>query len=357
MSRVHHSRPTTGPEEPAAITQVLAGGHHARGPRCRDFESQLASAVGLPHAHATSSGTTALELCLRALGAGSGRSVLIPSLTCAAVWNAVRNTGAEAVFYDSGYQPPPAKAIDQLVRPDTACVVLVAALDGEASLAEQGYVSGPSGTLELAGVPIVLDRCQQLSQYHSSEARAVAEIFSFYATKCITTGTGGAVATASNPLYQRMVDLNSHDGRDDYQEPRFNYQFDDVRATLGLVQLRKLGGFVRRRRELADAYRNLLADSGIELRADYSDGIVFRWLAGLADRATCDLVANKLSEAGIEAKRPVFRPLHRYAGLPDSQFTTACQAWDRWLSLPIYPGLSAFEQERIATEVKTALKG
>lgn len=344
MSRralIQHSRPTTSEAENRAIAEVVDSGHHARGPKCRAYEARLAESVGRRAAHATSSGTTALFLALRALGVTTGTSVLIPSLTCAAVMNAVHHCGAEAILYDGDYGLPDPVALRGLRRPDTRCAVVVAPMTGLPSLAafqQQDDAGNPVAQLD--DLPLIFDRCQQLSADQAWPAPAL-EVFSSYATKCISTGSGGAVAGDNPELFERIRDLNSHDGRDTYPEPRFNYQFDDLRASMGIVQLARLPRFAQRRRAIAERYADEL---GVRLE---QRGMVFRFLLHLPGDGRVDRVAASMLEAGIEAKRPVFMPLHRYTGRQDSEFPLASRVWQEFLSLPIYPTLEAEEMEHV----------
>jgi len=330
---ISHSCPTSGIEELQAVARVLESGHHARGAVCTEFEQALARTVGLRHAHAVSSGTAALTLALMALGAGEGREVLVPSLACAALLNAVRFTGAKPVLYDCGYELVEAKAIKRLVTRKTAAAVVVAPPHGFDGL----------GKCDV-GVPVVLDRCQQLAPVEGKRkpaAAAVCEVFSFYATKCISTGTGGAIASNDAGLIARIVDFNTPDKRADADIRRFNFQFDDLRAAMGLAQLSKLKRFVNARRRHACEYAKSLGD---RLPAG---GMVFRYLHDCSSEGACDALAKRLAKAGVEAKRPVFKPLHRYLGMKDTAFPFAADAWGRMLSLPLYPVLTDEMRERV----------
>lgn len=349
MTPVPHSRPTTGEAEASAVAGVLASGHHARGPVTREFERALARTTGLAHVHATSSGTTALQLALLALGAGPGRPVMVPSLTCAAVWNAVRATGAHAVLYDGDYGMPDGDELAARMESGACAVIVVAPPDRGAGIDEvEGVAPGVGGFAEFQGVPVVYDRCQQLSQDSGGEGlRARCEIFSFYATKCISTGSGGAVATADAALHECIVDLNTHDKRESYPVARHNFQFDDIRAAVGLAQLGRLAEFTAARRAHAEAYAAKLGGRGVAR----GDGMVFRYLLDCGGARVRAELEARLAESGIEAKQPVFRPLHRYMGLSDADFPLATHAWERMLSLPIYPTLSEGDRDRVIAAI------
>jgi perosamine synthetase len=201
---------------------------------------------------------------------------------------------------------------------------------------------------------VVLDRCQQLAPVSAGSGdtglRARCEIFSFYATKCISTGSGGAVATMDQALHECITDLNSHDKRESYLVPRHNFQFDDIRAAVGVAQLGQLAGFVAARHSHAAAYATSLGHGDHSRRAA-STGMVFRYLldcGGGRVRAELEL---RMADLGIEAKQPVYRPLHRYMGLDDADFPLATHAWERMLSLPLYPTLSDADRERVIAAI------
>ncbi|NUQ34035.1 MAG: DegT/DnrJ/EryC1/StrS family aminotransferase [Planctomycetaceae bacterium] len=349
--RIHHSRPTLGADESDALARVIESGYFSRGKECAAFEGELSRIVQAPYVHATSSGTGALHLALLALGAKPGGRVLLPSLTCAAVLNAIRYTGAEPVPYDCGYEVPSPKDLAPLVNKNTQAVIVVAPPDGFSGLV--GFEMEKNGFAKVGGAPVLLDRCQQLSMepYHGGKEQgppARMEVFSFYATKCVSTGTGGAVTVRTDEDIVEVVDLNTHDERSTYEKTRYNYQFDELRAAVGRCQLAKLENFVWLRREHAKAYAAAFD------QPEPQGGMVFRYLYDCGSEKKTYALREALSKKGIETKRPVFRPLHRYLGLPDKQFPRASAAWGRHLSLPIYPSLTKKERDRVIKNIRAA---
>ncbi len=363
---IHHSYPSVDKQEALALERVLNSGHHARGSETQAFEKELSSCIKLPYAHATSSGTTALILALAAFGIRANplenanleskqkrNKVLVPSLSCAALLNALYACGAEPLLYDCGYQGPKLEDLENLLDDTVRALIIVAPFDGACV---------PGILPEFQGVPVIYDRCQQLAPWSSikelegtpaalklaQESRASFEIFSFYATKCISTGSGGALATTSRSLYEKAVDLNTPDKREDYAQLRYNFAFDDIRAAIGREQLKKLAFFVKKRKELAQNYdRAFQAVQSNDSKDKESSGMVFRYLYTCRSETECDNLQAKLKESGIETKRPVYRPLHRYLGYPDQAFPLACDAWMRGLSIPLYPELSEQAQNHV----------
>jgi dTDP-4-amino-4,6-dideoxygalactose transaminase len=351
---IRHSRPITGPEESTAVARALASGHHTRGPVTAEFERKLSAAAGVSHAAAVTSGTAALTLALRAVGASRGAWVLVPSLACQAVWHAVRSAGARPALYDGGYDGPAAGELAMREKAlkargqRLAAVVLVAPPDGmgEPERAAEGLSDG---------VKLIVDRCQQLGGVARTKGsrRAACEIFSFYATKCISTGTGGAVASDDEGLVKIVRALNTHDGHVSLLVPRVSAQFDDLRAAVGVAQLGKLGAFTDRRAMIAAHYDiHFAKNAHCSPRKRPAGGMVFRYLVDCGSAAGAEGLAAHLAAHGIEAKRPVWRPLHKCMAVADARLPLATAAWERHLSIPLYPALTGPDSARIVQAMR-----
>ena len=349
-SRIPHSKPTVGLREAQAIARVIESGHPARGAKCEEFERELAMTIWAPQVHALTSGTAALHLALLATGAEAGKNVLLPSLACAALLNAVRYTGATPVLYDSGYDWD-ASLFAQLDRTsgDKTAAVIIVASPGRAQTLDAP--ENKEGFAAFGAAPVILDRCQQLSGEAFAGTPAAFEVLSFYATKCISTATGGAVACRRVEDHLAIVDLTLHDKRDSYPRARYNYQFDDIRAAMGIEQLAQLPQFTAARKKQASAYA---AAFGRTLKEEDVSGMAFRYLHDCGSLQALDKLEDKLAYMEIETKRPVFKPLHRYLGLPDKDFPKAMDAWGRMLSLPLYPALTDAERKRVCEAVRDA---
>ena len=332
---IPHSRPTLGPAEARAAARVLASGRLAMGPEVAAFEREAARWVGRRHAVAASSGTTALQLALHALGASPGREVLCPSYVCSAVLNAILANGATALVADvdreTGHLTP---ALLKRAMTRRTAVVIVPHLFGR-----------PAPVREIAslGVPVVEDCAMTLGPPGVGRQGAVS-ILSFYATKLLTSGgQGGMALTDDARLADSIRDLLLHDNRESYRL-RFNAQMTDLAAAVGRVQLGRLKGFLNVRKSLADRYTKALRDApGVCLPFDAQDPgrAWFRYTVEVADAKR---TARAITRKGIEAKSPVFRPLHRYLGMDPKRFPATEAIWKRTLSIPLYPTLSAGSQ-------------
>jgi perosamine synthetase len=178
-------------------------------------------------------------------------------------------------------------------------------------------------------------------------------VFSFYATKVMTTGHGGMVSSRDAGLLGDVRDLIHYDQRED-EKLRYNYQMTSFQAALGLSQLGRLDEFISRRKKIADFYRGEFQHAGIETPppAPPGEDIHFRFIIKVPGRAKD--VIDRLSDLGVRAMRPVFKPLYFYTG--DDELPGTKRAYEEDVSIPIYPALSDSEVERISDAVKVVFK-
>jgi dTDP-4-amino-4,6-dideoxygalactose transaminase len=169
-------------------------------------------------------------------------------------------------------------------------------------------------------------------------------ICSFYATKLVTTGHGGAVAGDDPELFRRISDLFDHDNREEW-EPHLHYRMSDLNAALGVGQLGKLGRFISCRRRIARRYAGALGCKVL------SAGCYSRFLV-VSERLDAPELAGLFSSCGIEAKSPVFKPVFMYLGEPASRFPNADWAYRKLVSVPIYPGMEECQVRRIEEKLR-----
>ncbi len=324
---------------------MIRRGWVAQGPEVAAFERELAGRLGVEAAAAVSSGSAALELALRALDVGPGHEVVIPTYVCDALHHAVRRVGATPVLADADRGTLSLSAADARARltPRTRCVIVPHAFGLGVDLA-------PFLAL---GVPVIEDCAQALGARVDGRpvgAAGALAVCSFYATKLLTTGEGGAVA-GPEPLVARVRDLREYDEREDLI-PRGNAKLSDLAAALGRSQLARFDAFVARRRAVAARYRARLAGLPCALPPDVGPRHVFHRFVVEIERAP-DTVQAALAARAVAARRPVFRPAHRALGLPG--FPEAERLWRRALSLPCYPTLTDGEVDRVVAALGEAL--
>lgn len=346
---IPHSKPLMHPDDFAAVSAVLESGMLACGPVTTRFEEAFAAFIGRPHAAAVSSGTAALSLVLRALGTGAGDEVVIPAYACSALLYAVRFTGAVPVLADAGEDGfhPDADTIRRVLTPCTRAVVFAHLFGGARSLSD----------IIALGVPVIED-CAMAPGAGVNGRRAgnlgtAASVFSFYATKVLAAGEGGMALADDARITGTVRDLADYADKID-GILRFNFTMTGLSAALGLSQLGRLDAMIARRRELAARYTETLAGTGLDLPRDRPGerGIFYRYVVG-TDRV--DAMRRILHERGVRAERPVFAPLSRYPGVSPA-CPAAERAWERALSLPLYPALTGAEAETVAREARNAAR-
>lgn len=338
---IPHSRPTLGPDEAKAVSAVVASGYIAEGEKVKNFEGAIADFLGAEYAASTNSGTSALHLTLLAMGIGPGDEVIIPSYVCSALLNAVHYTGATPILADIDPETYNLDVSDtrRRLNPATKAVIVPHLF---------GLAADMQALLGLE-VPIVEDCAQSIGAAYQQRPVGLlgtAGIFSFYATKVITTGEGGMVATNSRDIAARIRDLKAYDKRCDYKI-RFNYKMNDIQAALGIVQLKQLGSIIRRRQEIAERYNRAFNSFPLKLPPVDSGHIYFRYVLGL--KMDAGPWIRELACAGITCERPIYIPLHRSLKLEGYPATE--QAWQQSLSIPIYPSLTDGEVGRVIQSV------
>ncbi len=338
---IPHSRPTLGTEEIKAVSEVIASGHIAEGALVKEFEQKFADYLNVKHAVATNSGTSALHLALLALEVGPGDEVIIPSYVCCALLNAVNYAGATAVLADIcpiTYNLDAADVKKRLSSRTKAIIV--------------PHLFGMAADLDpllALDVPIIEDCAQAVGAVYNQRpvgTFGVAAIYSFYATKVITTGEGGMVVCSAEDIAERVRDLKTYDQKDDYKI-RFNYKMSDIQAALGLSQLQRLNSVLGRRKTIAEQYTRSFKALDLNLPPDDSGHIFFRYVLGLNTNSLPWIQA--LAREGIGCDRPVYLPLHRQMQRKDCPISE--KAWKNSLSIPIYPSLTGEAVTRVINAV------
>ncbi len=369
------ARPLIEEQDIEAVTRVLRSGWLSTGEECERLEADLARVTGAAHAIGVSSCTAALELAFRSLRLSPGARVGVPTWTFVASALAPRSTGAVPVLLD--------------VDPRTLNLspdAVEAALPSLDALVVVHFGGAPVDRrifdlAAAAGVPVVEDAAHALGTIDHRGPMAgrgtVGACFSFYATKNITSGEGGALVTddAEVAAFCRSQRLHgvSADAWARYRpgakrgydlvEPGLKANLPDVLAALARSQLARLDDVQARRRELVGSYHELLSSvAGLELvpgEVDQrsADHLMVVLLPSGRDR---DEVAARLADHGIGTSVH-FQPLHRFswfathAEVGPSGLDGADAVADRALSLPLHSGLELEDVERVSTALRDAL--
>ena len=346
---IPHSRPSLGEAEAQAAAHVIHTGLLSQSEKVAEFERTLAKLTGQDQGVAVSSGTAALFLALKALDVGPGDEVVIPSYCCTALWHAVNQAGATPVLADidpSTYNLSPA-SVARAISPRTKAVIVVHAFGLPVDVAE----------LKVGGIPLIEDCAQTLGvsvQGNPVGSRGDLAVCSFYATKLLATGEGGMVLGRSELLLSRIRAFRQYDEQDELK-PAFNYKMTDLQAVIGLSQAARLESFLERRRAIAMRYAEAVRRAGVEPPQvpPGHEHAYYRFVVRMP--TPVGPMLERAHALGIVCRRPVHRPLHRYVGL--AGFPESDAAWERALSIPIYPALSDDEVARVVEAIPSILAG
>ena len=337
-------------------------GHLRAGRITQDFEKRFARTVGARFAVAVSSGTSALFLAYRAL-LKPGDEVIVPDFTFAATATMVVAVGAKLVFADVDPET-------FTLSPSDAEKRITCRTKALAPVHLFGQVADVTGLLRIAQrhhLRIIWDAAQAHgARFHGRDVGSFPDVvcYSFYPTKNMTTGEGGMLTTSDPRLAQEFQLLRSHGELDRYRHVRMGYNFrlTDIAAAIGKVQLTKLPAALRRRRQNARILsRRIEGFMGIRtphLTPDSSHAFCLYTIT--IDAAALGITREELREAlsrrGIETAVHYPLPLHRqpiFRGYGcDHDFPVSTHLAESVVSLPVHPGLSSGDLDRIVRAVR-----
>jgi perosamine synthetase len=372
--------PSIGNEEIDAVVQVLKSGWLTTGAKVKEFEKQFSQFVGSRHGVAVNSATAALHLALKAVGVSHGDEVIVPTMTFAATAEVVLYLGAKPVLVDC---EPDTLNID----PAALERALTAKTKAILPVHFAGHPCDMDRILDFArarDLKIIEDAAHALpAAYGSRRIGSLGDItcFSFYATKTLTTGEGG-MATTDNAEWaeqMRMLSLHgiSHDAWDRYGSQGswyyeiltvgYKYNLTDIAASLGIEQLKKCRALATARRRVAEAYDRGFADLA-EIHTPVSrNGVEHAWHLYVIqldlDRLTIDrrefIEALRQRNIGTSVH---FMPLHlhpyyqRTFAYQRGDFPNAAAAYERIISLPIYPKMTADDVNDVIDAVRAIVE-
>jgi dTDP-4-amino-4,6-dideoxygalactose transaminase len=367
-----YALPTIGIDEVAEVIDSLRSGWITTGPKVKRFESDFAEYVGTSHAIAVNSCTAGLHIALTALGIGPGDEVIIPTFTFCSTANVAVHLGAKPVLVDVGDDfLVTAGIVEAAITPATRAIVVVH-YAGQACDLDPIYEVAVRHNL-----PIVEDAAHVVgADYHGhkigSDAlqRDIPElrrttVFSFYATKNLTTGEGGMITTVDAGLEETMRLLSLHGiSRDAWKRytsagswyyevisPGYKDNMTDIQASLGIHQLRQLDDFIETRRRYAGMYDEAFADvPEVNTPITHFDrGHVYHLypIHLSLDRLTIDRAEfiEELKACNIGTSVH-FIPVHLHPfyqgcyGYRRGDMPVAEMLYEGLLSLPIYPRMS-----------------
>ena len=373
---IGYGRQTIDERDVEAVRAILIGDWLTQGPTVGEFETALQEATGACHAVVVANGTAALHLALLGVGIGPGDRVVTTANTFLASASAAVMCGACVDFVDvetTGWNLDPARLEARLSQKPTVHAVVAVhyagrACDLDALLALKARF----------GFRLIIDACHALggtadvagAQRRVGEVGGVdATVLSFHPVKQITTGEGGAILTDDRACAERLRRLREHGlSRDTdvvpfegehsippwfaaMEELGYNYRLTDMAAALGLAQLERLDEFVAARRDRAARYDDLLSPSGYPERPELASGHAWHLYPVHVAAGERDELMAWLREGGIGTQLHYYPvPLQPYfrGEYTEQDFPNAVRHARTSLSLPLYPALTAADQDRVA---------
>ena len=375
-------RPFIGRQEIEAVVAVMRSGWLTTGAKAREFELKFAQFLGGEvETVAVNSATAGLHLAAEACGIGPGDEVIVPTLTFTATGSVIRYLGAEVVLVDVEENNLTID-LEQAERHLTPkCKAIMPVHFG-------GFPCDMTRVLAFAQrhrLKVIEDAAHALPTRYGQRLVGSLEsdacVFSFYATKPITTGEGGMIATRDPRVAERARTMRSHglnrDAFDRFQKvsaswnydviaPGFKYNMTDVAAAVGLVQLERVHVLQAARQRAAERYINQLAGLPLDCPPSASNGSLHSWhmfpiRVHERARATRDDLIAALTAEGIGTSVH-YRPLHqmtywreRYPAKA-GKFPVADRYFAGAVTLPLFPGMTDAQVDRVTQVVKRVLK-
>jgi len=366
-----------GVEEQEAVLSVLNSRWLTMGGVTREFEQAFEEYVGVKHALAVANGTAALHMACLAADLQPGDEVIVPALTFVATANAVRYTGATPVFADIVSLDDLDLSPDQvelLITPRTKAVIVMHYGGNPCDMPAFKRIAEKNHLI------IIEDDAHAVGS--SFEGRAMGTwgdigCYSFFSNKNMTTGEGGMVVTNDDAEFERLSRLRSHGMTTltwdrhrghawsyDVVDLGYNYRIDEIRAAIGLAQMRKLPGFNMRRRFLVSLYTEALRKNSPGLIIPFSNprGISAAHLmpvilpAGVSRHDFMEGMKSRGIQTSIH-----YPPIHTFSAyrdfIPrlDGILHWTEEAGSREVTLPLYPGMSETDVNLVVESVAESL--
>ena len=356
------------------VNEILNSGFLTMGEKVTQFERLFAEFVGVKYAVAVNSGTSALEIPLRALNV-EGKSIIIPTNTFMATPLAALHAGAKVIFADVSRESLSIdpKEIEKKIIDGTVGVIIV----------HIGGIISPEWNkikkiCESNGLFILEDAAHAHGASIDGQmagSLGTAGSFSFYPTKIVNTAEGGMITTDDEDIYKLCLILREHGKTDPdfdiHSELGYNWRFSEFHALLGLQQMKKLPWMLSERRRLASIYDELIKEvhdvTAIEL-SDNIESSYYKYLLFLNTLYDSTVVKNKMRDQfGITLPSEVYaNPCHsqplflKYPELvlnaPGKQFPGAKYVSKHQICLPLYPGLTDDELMYVVDSLKSVLE-
>ncbi|MFL6476991.1 MAG: DegT/DnrJ/EryC1/StrS family aminotransferase [Nitrososphaera sp.] len=348
-------------EENALTTAARDGGK-----RVRDFESLMKNYLKIKHVVSVNSGTSALYAALLAAGINPGDEVLIPSFTFVATANAVVAAGGRPIFVDIKKEDYTMDASDlkAKITQRSKVVVPVHLYGHPCDIDEIGELA------EKNSLHLIEDACQSLgSSYKKKQTGTLGTMgcFSMYASKVLTAGEGGAIATDNDDLADKLKMIRNHGMVEGYDTRMLglNLRLPELSAAVAKMQMQKLDKLLQIRRRNADLLSKLLFTSSekyeVKMPEETADKRFNWYLYTITLQHGRDKVKNALVQNSVGATVYYSPPVHKmplYARIASETKKLPVTEWcaDHILSLPVHPYVTEADVSHIADSLKSVVE-
>ena len=372
--RVPFFVPDISKSDKLAVMNALNSQMLTDGPQLRKFEREFAKYTGSKYAVGVSNGTAALHLALKALGLKKGDEVIIPNITFVATANSVLLTGATPVLVDVNYDDMNISldSIKQNITSKTKAILPVHIAGKICKMTQIKKIAKKNNLLLIEDCAHAIGT--KLNNKHAGTFGSIG-CFSFYPTKNFTTIEGGMVITNSKRIAEYVTSARSHGltrsladryskGKPwDYDiiNPGFNYRLDEIRASLGLSQLKRINS-LNSKRFLASKYysKQLEEIPGIITPEIFrnKEHTYHLYIIRIKNEfgQNRDVVFKELKKVGIHVSLH-YKPLHRFSAYKNltktyGRLDNSEQIYKESLSLPLYPSISKKQQDLVIHNIE-----
>lgn len=327
---ISHSKPWLTQNDIQSVNDCLNSGNIATGALGKQFRDELGAYLEFDYAYHLSNGTTAIYVALKALGVVGYDEVVLPTYVCKNVKDAVLHIGAIPVLCDIGiHWCMTEETVATVITKKTKAIIIVHPLGIYCEVKQ----------FKKFGLPIIEDCCQAFSK----EVGLIGDVavYSFNATKCLSTGEGGAICTNDDTLSVKLDEL--------FRNKSMANPLSDLQSALGLSQLRRYDETLAKREYIAKRYFEGLPK---ELTSNQSKvkSMFFRFLL-TSDTVDFEQLKTYATDRGVAVRKGVDTLLHDEQSI--IHFPNAEQTLKRTISIPIYPSMTGEDVDQVINSINS----
>lgn len=372
-------KPWLGEEEWLSMKDVITNGWVSQGPKVEEFENIMAKYIGVKHAVATNSCTSAMHIAMKIAGIKHGDEVIVADSTCMANANAIIMAGATPVFVDVDkrtYNLNP-DLIESKITSKTKAVMNIDQIGLANDLDSIQTICSKNGLYLLDDAATAVG-----GKYKGKilGSHGITTTFSFHPRKIITTGEGGMLVTNDDNIAEQarilrsagasVSDLERHKAKgiilQKYYDNGFNYRMTDMQAAMGIVQMTKINEILKQRKEQADFYNSKflsIEELQIPFVPSYSTNAWSSYCLKTTSKSKISVpeIIQLLSSKNISVRYGI-QPLHqepyfKNMNYKDEDYPVSCDIAENSFFIPIFPGLTSEQQNYVTDTIIQVIRG